>query len=110
MQASGEAHDTPLSALETEPTPSGIGRVDQLAPRQRAAASVPAGEVGVAPSLPTAMHALAPAHDTPVSNGLTAITDFRQRLPFQVALLTPPTATHATRDAHDTENSREVFV
>ena len=108
VQARVDVHDTPNSTAP--PAGLGVGWIDHLLPFQRTASvCCPSAPAGL--KLPTAMHALAEVHETPLRPLPLAGVGVRwiaQRAPFHRSasvlfpLPLPPTAVQAFADLHDT--------
>jgi hypothetical protein len=101
VQAVGEAHDTPLNPLVVAPTGSGVGSVDQAWPSQASASVVPVTRI------PTAMHAVGAAHETPACSpnpfSGTGVGSIDHVAPSQCPTRDGPTAVQALTEGHEME-------
>jgi hypothetical protein len=115
VHALADTHDTPIRSAPPATRGVGVAWIAQLVPFHRST-NVRCGPLPPAPGAspngyqPTAVHALADTHDTPVRMssprvGLRVVW-IAQLVPFQrSANVTPwccPTATHMLADTHDT--------
>ncbi|TMC87595.1 MAG: hypothetical protein E6J12_12785 [Chloroflexi bacterium] len=118
MHAVGDMHTIPLSELDTAPVGLGVAWSDHDVPSQRSASVVRRGKVF--PVVPTAVHAVGDAQETPekkleVAPAGLGVATIAHLLPFQVwaigttwpvlrSLL--PTAIQEMVDEHETPVSR----
>ncbi len=117
VQAVADVHDTPLRLLPWAPLGLGVAWMAQLVPFHRSASVRPVPPLLLYP--PTAVHAAADVHDTPLRalpwapaglgvDWMDQLEPFHRSARARAApalLLFPPTAVHAVADEHDTAHS-----
>jgi hypothetical protein len=115
VQEVTDGHDTPCKLLCTAPVGLGEGWMDQRAPFQRSTSDPSPPEV-LLMYHPTAVHAVAERHDTPLKTEVISGTGLgvgwmAQRLPFQRSArvsVTPELAVYVPTAVHEEGEEHEI--